>query len=50
MQYAMLLFSHSTEGGGKGEDRYNYKLSRYGTADIVYNEADDGEKGWDCSQ
>lgn len=50
MQYAVLLLSRSTEGGGKGEDRYNYKPSRYATADIVYNEADDGEKQWDCSQ
>lgn len=41
MQYAMLLLSRSTEGGGKGEESYKYKLSCYAIADIVYNEADD---------
>lgn len=41
MQYAMLLLSHSTEGGGKGEESYKYKLSCYAIADIVYNEDDD---------
>lgn len=37
----MLLLSRSTEGGGKGEERYKYKLSCCVITDIVYNEVYD---------
>lgn len=41
MQCAMPLLPHSMEGGGKEEQSYKYKLSRYVITDIADNEADD---------